>query len=112
MQERYRLRPQLASHLSGMTGLRQLFKATVRVAATAGSEELERKCDVFETELGCAIELQKAPKHPVASWESSVQFHTLPHGFLEVICAIPHSPSWLPGSHLCDSTLFLMASWY
>lgn len=69
---RCQLCPQLASHLLGMTGLRQLLGATVRVPATAGSEELERKCDVFGTELGWVVELQKTPKHPVAFWESSV----------------------------------------
>lgn len=49
---------------------------------TAGSEDLERKCDVFGTKLGCAVKLQKASTHPVSSWESSVWFRTLPNGFL------------------------------
>lgn len=79
---RRRLCLQPASHLLGMTGLRQLLGATVRVPAPAGSEELERKCDVFGTELGWVVQLQKAPSHPAASWASTVWVHTLPHDFL------------------------------
>lgn len=79
------MRPQLASHLSGTASLTRLCRTCppARVLATAEAENLGRKWEtVLEPSWDVLLNLRKHP-----------------------------SPPWLPGNDLCDSVLFLLASW-
>lgn len=82
---RCRMCPQLASHLLGTASLTRLYRTCppVRVLDTAESEDLGRK---WETVLE-------------PSWDVLLNLRQHP------------SPPWLPGNDLCDSVLFLLASW-